>query len=289
MRNLFVFLFFLSVSALAQQPFQTPEHPRTLRYFAADQQTFLFVTDVLKLALEKNPTLSDVHVETLHHVENNEGRTLSLLDRNIIDIFWEGASDQRQRNYAAVRFPLVRGLLGYRNFLTHKDNLPMFQNITENTLKSMVACQGTSWPDTDILTENGYTVATASKYLQLVRLINIKRCDYFPRAVYEGLNEIKWLEDKYPDIRLVRHVMLSYQFPIYFFLRKSDQKLAEEIEKGLYLALEDGSYQALFRSHASMQYLYPLSQWQHATIFRLNNPLLSEKNPTDTRLWLSLK
>ena len=283
--RIFVFLLLAGFTHLSI----ADEHKRVLRYFAADQHTFLFVTDALKLAIKKNPELHSVEVENLTYVENDEGKTLALLNRNIIDIFWVGTSIQREKEYEAVRFPLFRGLLGYRNFLTHKDNVALFDNISERQLKALVACQGKSWPDTDILSANGYTVATASKYMQLIKLTNIKRCDYFPRAIYEGLNEIAWLADKYPDIRLVDNVMIAYQFPIYFFVRKSDHKLARKIEKGLFLAVSDGSYQALFEQHNSLKYLRPFKQWKDSTIFRLTNPLLPESAPKDELLWLQLQ
>jgi len=261
---------------------------RVLRYFAADQHTYLFITDVLKLAIKKNPELNGIKTKNLSYVENNEGRTLALLDRDIIDIFWVGTSKQREFEYEPVRFPIIKGLLGYRIFLTHKDNLVNFKNLTEQQLKSMVACQGISWPDTEILSANDYTVATASKFMQLIKLTNLKRCDYFPRAVYEGLNEIKWLEDKYPNLRLVDNVLLSYQYPIYFFVRKSDYYLARQIEKGLYLATSDGSYQNLFNKHESLKYLHPLNKWKNTTIFKLSNPTLPDATPREEKYWLKL-
>lgn len=261
---------------------------RTLRYFAADQHTFLFITDVLKLAINKNPQLHGVTLESLDYIENNEGKTLPLIDRGIIDIFWVGTSKEREAKYEPVRFPIIKGLLGYRTFITHKDNLDKFNNLTEQQLKSMVACQGISWPDTDILKANGYTVATASKFIQLIKLTNLKKCDYFPRAIYEGLNEIKWLENKYPNLKLVDGILLSYQFPIYFFVKKSDQLLARQIEKGLDMAVSDGSYEVLFTQHKSLKYIHPLSKWKNTTIFHLSNPILPTTVPTIKSYWLQL-
>lgn len=282
--KLLVLLFVLSII----QEANAKESPRVLRYFAADQHTFSFVTEVLSLAISKNPALRSVTVNNLTFVENNEGRTLPLLDREIIDIFWVGTSKQREIDYEPIRFPLLKGLLGYRNFLVHQDNLIKFEDLTEAKLKSMVACQGVSWPDTEILRANGYTVATATQFMQLIQLTNIKRCDYFPRAVYEGLNEIKWLADKFPEIKLVDNVLLSYQFPIYFFVRKSDYQLARDIEKGLYTALEDGSYQQLFNQHDSIKYMRPFEKWHDTKIFKLVNPVLPEATPKEDKFWLKL-
>ncbi|WP_100641565.1 hypothetical protein [Alteromonas facilis] len=276
-------LLFTSLFSVAEQP------PRTIKYFAADHDTSLFVTDALQLAFTKHNQLKGTELKNIHYLYSREANPLSLLNREIIDIFWDGTSKQREDEYEPVRIPLLRGLLGYRVFLTHKDNLHRFNDISESSLKKLVACQGTAWPDTEILSSNGYTVATTDQFIQLVKLTNKKRCDYFPRAIYEGLNEIQWLADKYPDLRLVEGVMFSYQLPIYLFVRKSDHAFARQLEIALNTAIVDGSYENLFNNHVSLKYLHPISQWQEKRIFTLRNPTLPDSSPGDDKYWVNLK
>lgn len=260
-----------------------------LNYFTPDYHTSHYVIDILKLGMSKNPALDNIQLHNINYQHSTESDQIALLERGVIDIFWDGTSSEREQNFAAVRIPLYKGLLGYRVFLTHKDNLSRFENIDESALKQLVACQGESWPDTSILEHNGYTVATASRFIQLIKLTNKKRCDYFPRAIYEGLNEINWLADKFPDLRLIDDVLLSYRLPIYLFVRKSDADLAYSLTEGLITAVNDGSFQHLFDQHSALKYLHPLEQWRHKSVFTLDNPTLPQKTPQEPAYWIDLK
>ena len=278
------FVFWLSSAVHSAE--QVPEK---LNYFAPDHHTSHFVTDVLQLAISKNPALQNLTLNNINYQYSTESNPIALLDRGVIDIFWDGTSISREQAYEPVRIPLYRGLLGYRVFLTHKDNVSKFKAISETKLKRLVACQGESWPDTRILKHNGYTVATASRFIQLIQLTNKKRCDYFPRAIYEGVNEIEWLADKFPELRLVEDVILSYRFPIYLFVRKEHAAVARELERGLQTAINNGSYNQLFEQHDALKYLYPLAQWSEKVIFTLDNPTLPASAPTQTKYWLQLQ
>ena len=132
-------------------------------------------------------------------------------------------SSKREQNFAPVRIPLYKGILGYRVFLTHKDNLSRFENIDESALKQLVACQGESWPDSSTLEHNGYTVATASRFIQLIKLTHKKRCDYFPRAIYEGLNTA--IKDGSFQHLFDQHSALKYLHPLEQWRHKSVFKL----------------------------------------------------------------
>lgn len=248
------------------------------------------MTDVLRLAIEQNPALElSILLTNIEYQYSTESNPISLLNRGVIDIFWDGTSIARKQEYEPVRIPLFKGLLGYHVFLTHKDNILNSNNFRESRLKQLVACQGEAWPDTEILKHNGYTFATAGRFIQLIRLTDKKRCDYFPRAIFEGVNKIEWVADKFPDLRLVDNVMLSHRFPIYLFVRKSDEALARDLEQGLQTAINNGRYSQLFEQNDALKYLYPLAQWSEKAIFYLDNPTLPESAPTQTKFWLDLQ
>ena len=50
-----------------------------------------------------------------------------------------GTNQLREKKYLPIRIPIQRGLLGYRVFLIHKDNVALFKSISEpNSLKKLV-------------------------------------------------------------------------------------------------------------------------------------------------------
>ena len=78
----------------------------------------------------------------------------------------------------------------------------------------------------------------------IFKMLKLGRIDYFHR----GLNEI-WgeLSTHKETLKIADNVMLFYPLPVYFFVTKSRPELAKKLEKGINLALEDGSFKTLFQ------------------------------------------
>ena len=66
--------------------------------------------------------------------------------------------------------------------------------------------------------------------------------------------------------------MFYYPAPIYFFVNPRDKKLAERIEHGLQLAIEDGSFNELFFSVPSFKQGYEELSNKERRIFDLEQP-----------------
>jgi hypothetical protein len=73
-----------------------------------------------------------------------------------------------------------------------------------------------------------------------------KRFDYFPRGLDEVWSEEKLFSNK--GIIIEQHLMLKYSTSKYFFVNKRNVALADRIERGLKIAIADGSFDALFNS-----------------------------------------
>lgn len=71
-----------------------------------------------------------------------QGRALLELEKGrIIDLSWAGTSRQREQHLAAVKIPLLKGLLGFRQVIIHQDNQVLFDGIrTLNDLAELSAC-----------------------------------------------------------------------------------------------------------------------------------------------------
>jgi hypothetical protein len=219
-----------------------------------------------------------------------QGRLFRLIEEKFIDIVWSGTDKSREEFYLPIRVPLVKGLLGYRALLVHKENVKKFSEIkNEYELKSMIACQGAHWPDTAILEYNGYTVSRTVHYDAMFKMLEKKRCDFFPRALFEGRAELIQLKDKYPNIRLVENTLLQYYLPMYYFVKQDNHALAKRLYDGLVEVMHDGSLLTLMESHELTRFIFPIHKWQDATIFRLSNLKVSIETPlANKKLWLVL-
>ena len=148
-----------------------------------------------------------------------------------------------------------------------------------------MACQGNQWPDSDILEENGYRVDRIARFEVMYRMIEAGRCDYFPRSVIEIYAELEQFGQgvlmAYDDL------VLSYPFPMYFFVNNDDASLADDLEGALTTMVQSGRLHEFMQQHPVTRSAFPLSRFKHARIFNLRNARLPPSTPvTDKVLWL---
>lgn len=239
--------------------------------------------------LEKSLNKNNIDINILFSKKMEQGRALVELKNNkSIDVFWAGTSIQREKELRAIKIPLVKGLLGYRVFIINKDNKNSFDKIISlDQLKKFKVCQGTYWPDTEILEESGFNVIKNTNYEAMFLQVSTKRCDFFPRGINEAYSEIKVRKASYPEIMLYDKIILYYPFPVYFFVSKENEELALKIEKGLLQMIEDGSFDDHLKQNTTTKHLYPISKWHSNKIFKIPNPLLSPNtNIKDPKFWI---
>lgn len=251
-----------------------------------------YFIELTKLVLDK--TQEKYPNSKLVMVKNDrvtQGRRLLLVDKNYVDLIWTGTNIERERHYLAVRFPLFRGLLGYRVLLIRKNDSEKFSLIEKpEQLKKLIACQGQHWPDSDILEANGYNVTRVVHFDAMFEMLAKKRCDYFPRAIFEGAAEQRAIANEFPNIILHDGLILHYNFAFYYFVDKKNKKLAHRLNEGLNIALNDGSLMYLMKTHSVSKHLFPLSQWQEKRFFELTNYDFNNKTlVSNPMFWLDLK
>jgi hypothetical protein len=176
------------------------------------------------------------------------GRALKLLEQDVVvNIQWTMTSAEREQNLLAIKFPIYQGYMGWRIFLIKKENKNLFhKDMSLNKLRQLVAVQAPDWADTQILRSNGIQVVGASSYAELFSMIELGRADYLPRSVLEIWSEAEHFATE--GLMVEKNILLTYPAEMYFFVNKKNQELAKDIEFGLSLAKEDGSYHLLFDS-----------------------------------------
>ena len=249
-----------------------------------------YFVQLLQFSLDKStPEYPADKVKIITADTTTQGRNLRLLKEDYIDVLWTGTSQKREQELLPVRIPLFQGMLGYRIAIIHKDNLDSFKSLNEVQLKQKLMCQGAHWPDSDILEFNQYQVVRVARYELMFKMLNQKRCDLFPRAIYEGYAELTRAKSQYPDLVMLDDFLLHYDFPMYFFVNKQNTRLAQQIEFGLRKALKDGSWLEWMKKHPMTAPLFPLTKWQDKRFYRLLNPTLPGETPVDDDLlWLKL-
>ncbi|WP_339616598.1 diguanylate cyclase [uncultured Gilvimarinus sp.] len=201
-----------------------------------------------------------------------------------IDIMWAATTKQTEQQLIPIRVPLYKGLLGYRVFIIHKDNRHLFADITDySQLKSLVFGQGRGWPDTDIMRHNGLTVETGT-YEGLFLMADGQRFDAFPRGIHEPWSEVASRSEL--ELAIDDNLMFVYRMPFYLFVSPRRPELAEALNTGLTIALEDGSFDTLIMNDPTVQTVMARGNIAKRRAFALENPNLPAATPVDNpTLW----
>ncbi len=208
----------------------------------------------------------------------------SIAKGRIFRVIATMTSPQREQKIWPIRIPLYKGLLGYRIFIIREEDQALFSTIsTVEELKKLIAIQGHDWPDSEILEANDFTLQRSPNYQGIFQMLRLQRADYFPRGVHEPWSEVERHRDK--KLAVEKHLLIRYDAPLYFFVRYGDEMLHERIKEGLLMAIEDGSFDALFYNHPEVKYIFKCARISSRKIFRIPNPTLSPETPVGKKQW----
>ncbi|MBV8466203.1 MAG: transporter substrate-binding domain-containing protein [Burkholderiales bacterium] len=243
--------------------------------------------DLLRLALEHTKATDGPYrlVPSYTAGELTQSRTMVMLEQGDLDVLTFGSNAEREAKLLPVRFDILRGMLGYRVLLIRDGDQARFNGLDEASFrKTMTLGFNSQWADLDILRSNGYQVVTSPGYDSLFAMLAAGRFDAFPRGLNEAETELQQQAKAYPTLREEQTLALYMEYPVYFWVRKGNTALADRIERGLKLALADGSYKRLFQSYHAKEIAQ--IKREHRRVFRLRNPALPPGTPpTDTSWW----
>lgn len=245
--------------------------------------------EVLKLALEHTKTLKK-NDQLVRSEELEQARVMRHLQRHgNVDVAAFAPTIEREEKTIAIRIPVARGLLGFRVCIVRageEHSLKSVKSLEDWNLAGLRIGQGTHWPDTLILEANQLIVEKSSQYEPLFEMLKKKRFDCFARGINEVFSELSRPENN--DLALEQNLIFLYRLPTFFFVNKKKPELAKRIERGLQLALKDGSFYKLFTKHHGDT--IKKIDFKKRNIIKLTNPYLSEKTKSianDTRLWFN--
>ena len=253
-----------------------------LRMVTGENGVARYAKGLLKVALSKIPDEFewDETAET-----STEARIVEMLISDQLDIIWYTTSKDFENRMLPIRIPMYKGLLGYRIFMIKSGSQGKFSGIQSiSDLNRISIGQGRFWADTEILESNGVEVIKVTQYDSLFHMLDGGRFDAFPRGIHEPWDEMP----RWPDLQLdvEENLMLAYMNPFYFFVSKNKPELAEKVELGLRLAIEDGSFDRYFLNYPTIKSVLSKSNVKNRHIISLTNPLLPSETPLeDQALW----
>jgi hypothetical protein len=222
-----------------------------------------------------------------------EGRALDELEagRGTITVLVHGNVADYERRLLPIRFPLDKGLLGYRVFLIRGEMQPELDRVAGlDDLRRYSIGQGSDWGDVTILRQAGLRVVEGTSYGGLFPMLAAGRFQLFSRSVVEAGEELAREKPAHPELAIERHLMLFYPLTRYFYVTRSPagDGLARRISEGLERMLKIGSFDRMFDDFKS-----PFEQqigFRNRLLIRIANPLQTPETPLNRpELWYDPK
>ena len=276
----------LSVTVMADTDVTEVIHPPAQSEF--DTRTNDFV-EILKTALEKTEATDGPFILRATTLDMNPLRfQYEMKNGHEPNIIWSSATQEQENDFLPIKIPLRKGILGYRIFLINKSDQNKFLSISStDELKKLFVGQGVTWLDTAILRENGFRVITGSNYEGLFKMLISHRFDFLPRGINEAYTELNKRYTQYPDMIIEKSILLYYPLPQFFFVNKDNKKLANRIERGMNIMIQDGTFNEIFMKY-NKNYINILKS-TNRKIFKIENPFLPKDMPYDRKeLWYDL-
>lgn len=172
-----------------------------------------------------------------------QSRVLREIEQGNVDVYWSATSAEREASLRPIRVALDKGLNGWRILLIRKSDQARFAAMrTESSIRRLTFVQGHDWPDTPLLTANGFKVLTAQHPPAMFEMLLKHRVDAFPRSVIEAYRE----QENYPELMVEPKFVLVYPAAVYFFVNKNNDELAKRLEAGLKAIQQSGEFDRLF-------------------------------------------
>ncbi|WP_036189300.1 substrate-binding periplasmic protein [Marinimicrobium agarilyticum] len=264
---------------------ETEEAPLVIRYpvLSEDygQTRDDYFSRVLALALDKAGEPYRLEPVTLSNFR--ESRSVMSVAKGVYDIHWMNTNPTREMVLRPIRIPLFKGLIGWRLLLLRQQDEDLLEGMSGlKPLKGLTAVQGHDWPDSQVLEANGLEVFRTPHWEGMFKMLYAGRVDYFPRSVLEIWDEQRTFEEL--DLVVDDHVVLYYPAAYYFFVRKDSHELAALIEKGLNVAIADGSFDRLLMTYFGDD--IERANLSERRVIRLENPALTPSTPLEREeLW----
>lgn len=217
-------------------------------------------------------------------VDPTQARCISLLAHGKVDLIFLGASEYLIDNFTSIQHDIHYGMLGYRVLMVHKESLAKFEKVHNlEQLRQHTGGFGSQWSDFKVFEYNKLPVVGTAIPSALLAMLNAGRFDYYHRGLHEAWVEIDQAKETFPDLVIEPKLALVYDYPVYFFVNKSNTLLAERFKQGVKLAKQSGAISALFTKYYGE--LAQKVQLSKRRLIPIDYPSPKGLPRIDTRIW----
>lgn len=235
-----------------------------------------YFSKVLELALSKTVSTHGPYQIKLVPVMPITNRLLREIELGRVDITWMPYNINAPTQLMPIKIRLLKNLSDHRVFLIRADDQARFSQVkTIDDLRRLRGGIGSHWPDRIVMEENGLPLVLSLSYFNLFKMLASNRFDYYSRGVHQVLPEVSTYADR--GLALEGELLLRYENPVYFYINKSNTSLADRLSLGLKIAMEDGSFDALFAQFENFTWAESLLKQSNRRVIPLSNFSFSDR------------
>ncbi|GGE30061.1 transporter substrate-binding domain-containing protein [Psychroflexus planctonicus] len=194
------------------------------------------------------------------------------------DVLVSVAGNKKFENTKAIiiPIPILKNILGQRVLIIREDDKKQFEKIKERqSIQALRLGIPETWSDADIFRHNEFNVVENGNFDDIFKRLQNKEFDYLSFGANEVLGIFKNKTTNLKGLMIDDNILLSYRFPLYFYVHPDKYKLAKRIEIGLKKLLSSGELDQIFDAfYGKIKEQLHLDKRR---TFVLHNPLLPEK------------
>jgi hypothetical protein len=203
---------------------------------------------------------------------------LEMVRGELVNLSAQISSLEWERKLIPIRIPIDKGLSSYRISLIDGRRQAQFSAITSlSQLKALSMGAGRQWSSTAVFSIAGFDVVHGNSTDGLHSMLAANRFVHFPRGVEEVVYEHEGHVAAFPALAIESGMAIYMPLPRYFFVAPGHQRLAQRLEYGLHLLINNGSFDKMF--HQAYDGLIDKVALRKRRVFKVDNPLLSPETP----------
>jgi hypothetical protein len=242
----------LTAAEISQQ--NAAPNPMVVRYYnrGAPDSLHNYKYELIRLALDATRDLyGDYSIEP-YTSDPGAPRLAQLInDGQIVNLLWASPGTPiADANVIEIPVDIMHSLLGVRVCFIHKENMSNLNQVTNlATLRKIKIGQGRNWADVRVYQNNHIEPITTPEISNVIGLLGNKRIDCFPMGATEVGPIFDEQRKNFPYLSIDKNLLIYYDYPIYFYVSKTEPRLAKRIEDGLRLLQKNGQFNALFQRY----------------------------------------
>lgn len=255
-------------------------YPQIPGYDAHYAYRYELVRQLLELTRAE---FGDYRLAPYRALTTNDRYAKLLDDGQLVNMAWSSPGTPiAKAQVEVIPVDILKGLLGYRVCLVNGDAPAKLADVQSLSDLANIKIGQAQWVDRAIYHYNHVQEVDAPTIDSLFMMLSAKRFDCIALGADEVVDIYNNRKPQYPFLAIDPHLLIHYQYPIYFYISKKTPKLAQRLRLGLQTMQASGELDKLFMQYHS-QYLAQL-ELKKRKVICLKSPYITSENQCTTAI-----